>query len=121
MNEVDDIDEEMGLMPLVAPYVEKKKEELQNNSKKILEENEKLKNKLANLTDKILLITEGKTDIKHIKTAFGCLENLDEELLNKIEFYDFNETKTLGYTELQPMLNYLSKLNNNNIIYCWLI
>ena len=112
MDEVDDIDEEMGLMPLVAPYINKQSKQLELLKIKNLD----LSNKLNDLVDKILIITEGKTDIKHIKTAFGCLENLDEELLNKIEFYDFNETKTLGFSELQSMLNYLSKLNNNNII-----
>lgn len=114
-NNYDYIDEEMGLMPLVAPYVEKKKEELQNNSKKILEENEKLKNKLANLTDKILLITEGKTDIKHIKTAFGSLENLDKDILNKFDYFDFSNNQTLG-KELEILLKYISKTQNSNII-----
>lgn len=114
-NNYDYIDEEMGLMPLIAPYVEKKKEELQNNSKKILEENEKLKNKLANLTDKILIITEGKTDIKHIKTAFGSLENLDKDILNKFDYFDFSNNQTLG-KELEILLKYISKTQNSNII-----
>ncbi|MBP3220520.1 MAG: hypothetical protein J6M43_00580 [Neisseriaceae bacterium] len=107
------IDEQMGLMPLVAPYIEEKSKALDELKKM----NEDLNNKLSHLTDKIFVIPEGKTDVKHIEMAFSHIKNLNQDILDRIEYFDFNNTQTLGNAELKKMLEYVAKSQvNNNII-----
>lgn len=106
------IDKQMGLMPLVAPYIEEQSKELD----KLKRMNEDLNNKLSNLTDRIIIITEGKTDVKHIETAFNSLKDLDQNILNRIKYYEFSENQTLGYAELGRLLNHITKCTNNNTI-----
>ncbi len=71
-----------------------------------------IQNKYEAVTDQIIIITEGKTDITHLKTAFSGL-NLPTD---NIDYYDFMERETLGGDELKKLLSKLSKIHNPNII-----
>lgn len=69
-------------------------------------ENNRLKEKIENMTLP-LVITEGKTDWKHIKKA--------KEKLNNHDSYDFYETlDDMGDTAAFNMLKEQSKINNSN-------
>lgn len=57
---------------------------------------EKERERVKGLTDKIFIVTEGKTDIKHIKNAFSKLYSEDDEIISKIEYFDFAQKETLG-------------------------
>lgn len=69
-------------------------------------ENSKLKEKIENMTIP-LVVTEGKTDWKHIKKA--------KEKLNNHDSYEFYETlEDMGDTAAFNMLKEQSKINNSN-------
>lgn len=69
-------------------------------------ENNRLKNKIENMTMP-LIITEGKTDWKHIKKA--------KEKLNNQDCYEFYETHDdMGDTAAFNMLKEQAKINNSN-------
>lgn len=63
------------------------------------------------LEAKPLVITEGKTDAKHIKNALTKLGNTDVD----IEFYEIGNQKW-GDSELKNMLEQLAKINNHRKI-----
>lgn len=66
--------------------------------------------------EKTLIITEGKTDWKHMKKAYEkLLENDEIEEIN-IEFLEYEET--LGDSRLLQLFEYISMLNNTNKIIC---
>ena len=58
------IDEQMGLMPLVAPHIAEKSKAL-----------DELKRMNEILINRIVIITEAKTDVKHIETSFNSLKD----------------------------------------------
>lgn len=66
--------------------------------------------------EKTLIITEGKTDWKHMKKSYekllqnGGIEELD------IEFLEYEEA--LGDSRLYQLFEYISMLNNHNKIIC---
>lgn len=69
-------------------------------------ENNRLKEKIENMTIP-LVVTEGKTDWKHIKKA--------KEKLNNYDSYEFYETlDDMGDTAAFNMLKEQSKINNSN-------
>lgn len=72
---------------------------------------EEISNKLKTIT-KTLIITEGKTDVLHLKKAISMLgykEDLD------IEFFDFqNEKSEMGEGQLDKLLQELSKIKHHN-------
>lgn len=107
------ISEEIGFMPLVTPYI------IEERNKYLVRVNT-LKHQLDGITEKynqavgrVVLITEGKTDTKHIKTAFEVLK-LDDDILSKIDYYDFSKNATLG-DELDRLLKKLCNIPSNNI------
>lgn len=109
-----DIDEKIGFLPLVAPYIE-------NERRKYLEKEEALSREIASISKKyrqirgkIVILTEGKTDTKYLQFAVTQL-NLDAELVGKLEYYDFENNSTLG-DDLNKLLCHLSKMPNENII-----
>ena len=111
--DLNTISEEIGFMPLVTPYIIEER-------KKYLERFNTLKHQLDGITEqynqsvgRIVLITEGKTDSKHIKIAFEELE-LDNGILSKIDYYDFHNNATLG-DELDKLLKKLCNIPANNI------
>lgn len=75
---------------------------------------EEIRNKYDSVVGRIIIITEGKTDVKHIKTAFRYL-NLDNEIIDKIEYYGFSNNENLG-EELGKLLDKLSNIHRDNIV-----
>lgn len=66
--------------------------------------------------EKTLIITEGKTDWKHMKKAYQkLLENHEIQEVD-IEFLEYEET--LGDSRLFQLFEYISMLNNPNKIIC---
>lgn len=112
--EIGYIDEKIGFLPLVAPYIIHEREVYLNREKELRSEIKNITQKYKDITGRVVIITEGKTDIKHIKTAFAQLD-LDVDILSKLDYYDFGQTGTLG-DGLTDLLNKLSKINNVNRI-----
>lgn len=67
--------------------------------------------KMQTLTNRIFVVTEGKTDVKHIQNAFSRLYNSDDEIIKRIQYFDFAQTDTLG-DELHKALKYWSTAPN---------
>lgn len=64
---------------------------------------------------KPLVITEGKTDWKHLKNAYCQLNDIEE--IQKFSFLEF-ETTDMGDTELLAICKSLSKVNNPRKVIC---
>lgn len=83
----------------------------------MVSENDRFKEMYSSLKEKILedtkplIITEGKTDIKHIKKAKEKLEINDFDL----EFIE-PENQPDGYSNLQTLLDKVSKIKHNRIV-----
>lgn len=106
---IKQIDSRIGILPIVSDYIEeevKKKQELEqtlDNVKKQLQ-----------AKDKIFIITEGKTDVVHLKTAFENLYPKDS-LRMKLSYFDFSGNATLG-DDLEKLTQNLLKMDNVNKI-----
>ena len=111
---VDDISEKIGFLPLVSPFIKLEQEKYLEREKRLSGELEQIKQKYKEVVNRIIILTEGKTDLKHIKFAFEQL-NLNTEILNRLDYYDFGSNKTLG-EELDNLLVKLSNIPRNNII-----
>lgn len=111
---VEELNENLGFLPIIAPYVKRARDEYIQQTADIEEELEHVKQELQKVTNKIVIVTEGKTDIKHIRTAFNNLE-LDQEVLKHIQYYDFGTQKTLG-DDIDKLLARLSSMPNVNTI-----
>ena len=109
-----DIDERIGFLPLVAPYINEERQKYLEKEKSFNNELLSITKKYERVTGKIVILTEGKTDTKHIQLAFGQL-NLDLDFIEKLEYYDFEGINTIG-EDLGKLLNHLSKMPNENII-----
>lgn len=105
-----EINEKIGFLPIIAPYIESEREKYLEQVKNLKDEITELQKKYSKVVNKVVIITEGKTDIKHIKFAFENL-NLDNNVLNKIEYYDFQSKQVLGQN-LENLLEQLSNLPN---------
>lgn len=108
------INERIGFLPLVSPYIKAEQENFLKREKELSEELSRISEKFKEITGKVIIITEGKTDVKHIKIAFEHLD-LDPEIISKIDYYDFGASTTLG-EDLTSLLRKLSKMNNVNRI-----
>lgn len=105
-----DIDNEMGILPLISPYIEEKRKELeeQKKAKQILE-NDLLK--LKEKTGKIIIFTEGKTD-EIILSAALSETNFSERII-------FNpNVQKFGSSELDKIYTEISKSQDDNIKIC---
>lgn len=111
---VDDISEKIGFLPLVSPFIKLEQEKYLEREKRLSGELEQIKQQYKEVVNRIIILTEGKTDLKHIKFAFEQL-NLNPEILNRLDYYDFGSDKTLG-EELDNLLIKLSNIPRNNII-----
>lgn len=111
---VDDISEKIGFLPLVSPYIKQEREKYLAREARLSGELEQIKKRYDEEVGKIIILTEGKTDSKHIKFAFEQL-NLDSEVLHRIDYYDFGNGETLG-EELDNLLIKLSNIPRNNIV-----
>lgn len=110
----------IGMMPLIQPFVDKAIKDYQEKEKELLLIKDNLIQKLKVEVDqerkgRIIIITEGKTDIEHIRTAFSQLSELNSEILNRIDYYDFGDKGTLG-DELKSVLDSLTHVPTKNII-----
>ena len=108
------LNEDLGFLPIIAPYVKQERDRFIQQKADIEDELKQVKQELQRVTNKIVIITEGKTDIKHIRAAFGCLD-LDPEMLARIEYYDFGNNRTLG-DDIDKLLARLSSMPNVNIV-----
>ena len=108
------IDEKIGFMPLISPYIEQEHSKFLEKEKELKSKLKDISHKYHEATGKLIILTEGKTDVKHIKFAFEQL-TLDQNFLNRIVFYDFTNSGTLG-DDLRKLLIQLSKMPNFNII-----
>lgn len=68
--------------------------------------------KLKTLSNKIFIVTEGKTDIEHIKNAFSRLYSDDDEVIKRIQYFNFDNSETLG-DELKKALRGWAKIPNS--------
>ena len=95
-------------------------EVLESETNKIIDLNQKLideNKKLRNIDNKIMIYTEGKTDIQYLKLAIEKISGY-EDLKQRIQFYDIGEKTKLGDGELNNIYEYLQKGNDNNIKIC---
>lgn len=107
------ISEKMGFMPFVASFLEKQKRNYDEKLKNACCIIDDLTKKYQDVSQQIVIITEGKTDIKHIKTAFNRIGSPD--ILTKIKYYDFSRG-TLG-SELNKLLDKLSSIPVNGAYF----
>lgn len=106
-----EIDNLIGLMPIVAPYIQKERE-INFSQKLELEKHiAEIEKQISRLSERILVVTEGKTDTKHLQIAFSYM-NLD---VDRFVYYDFGENETLG-SDLSKLLDKMSHIDNNTII-----
>lgn len=110
----DEINEHIGFLPLVAPYVKREREKYLQQEQMLHAKIDAIKQRYENRANRILLLTEGKTDIKHIKFAFEQL-GLDEQLMRRFDYYDFAGAKTLG-EELGKLLEKLAQMPKPSIV-----
>ena len=73
--------------------------------------------KLQNLT-KPLVITEGKTDWKHFKSALIKLNEEGKFLDLDFEFLEYQDNIEMGDSHLKSLCEQTSKLNNNRKVIC---
>jgi len=78
---------------------------------------EMLSNQLSNIT-KPLIITEGKTDWKHLKHALEKFKGNGIFLDLDIQFYEVEDETQLGSSELLSICDKLSKVKNDKKTIC---
>lgn len=71
---------------------------------------------IKSVRDKHLIITEGKTDWKHMKNAYKKLLELGEIESINIEFLEYEDS--LGDSRLHQLIENISMLHNNKKIIC---
>lgn len=86
---------------------------LDSNHAKLINSLTFAKEKIA-ILEKPLIITEGKTDWKHIKTALEYYKTLGKYEDLNVDFWEYEEE--FGDSKLEAMLYNLSKINNTHKI-----
>lgn len=71
---------------------------------------------IEEVSEKHLIITEGKTDWKHMKKAYEKLLELEEIENLDIDFLEYEDT--LGDSRLHQLIESISMINNKNKIIC---
>ena len=106
----DEIGEIIGLMPVVAPFINKEHEKYQNKIKSM----QKYMNEMEKEISKTIILTEGKTDWMHLKNAWDTFRKggLYKEFDLHIEEYE----ECRGNSELESILRYISKISRKNSI-----
>lgn len=112
---VDEINRKIGLMPLIAPYLTEQKKKYDQELERANSELKKLQERYQSATEQIVILTEGKTDIKHLKVAFEHIEDT-HRILPKISYYNF-ESQVLGADDLLPLLKKLASIPTKGITY----
>ncbi len=108
-----ELNENIGLMPLIAPYIEDFQKVLNERAKNIAVLSDELK-RLNRTAKKVVIYTEGKTDVKYLKLAFAKFPEY-KDISDRIEYYDIKNAKDTGDGELKKMYDYLQKGNDTNI------
>lgn len=108
------ISERIGFLPLVAPYIQAEREKFLQRQAATQKQFEEISQKYKEVAGKIIVITEGKTDSKHIRIAFETL-GLDNAILSRLEYYDFTDDAVLG-EQLSDLLIKLSNIPNTSPI-----
>lgn len=106
----EEISEKIGFLPLVAPFIKEEREKYLEKEFALQTELKSIRERYKADMGKVVIITEGKTDIKHIQVAFEHL-TLDQTILSRIEYYNFKEKETLG-DNLTGLLQKLSNIPN---------
>lgn len=88
-----------------------------NNILHQLEALKKENERVKSINNKIIIYTEGKTDVKYLKLAFEKLEGY-EAISSRVEYYDIEHAKNTGDGELSKIFDYLQKGNDSNIKLC---
>ena len=86
-------------MPLIAPYVEDFQKVLDERIKNIAV----LSDELERLNKKVVIYTEGKTDVEYLKLAFAKFHEY-KDIADRIEYYDIKNAKDTGDGELKKCL-----------------
>lgn len=110
------IDTEMGIMSIIEPYISQEVERLKFEKTKNKELIIKI-NKLQTELNKILIFTEGKTDIEYLKIAFDTFSDY-QQIKDRIIYYDINNSNETGDAELFSIFKYLQKGSDPNIKIC---
>lgn len=108
-----ELNENIGLMPLIAPYIEDFQKTIDERAQKIAVLSGEVK-RLKTATHKIVIYTEGKTDVKYLKLAFARLIEY-KDIAERVEYYDIEHAKDTGDGELKKMFDYLQKGSDTNI------
>jgi len=99
-------------------------EEFDNAYNLYVEENERFNKNYKKLNSQIkeitkpLIITEGKTDWKHLKTALKYFQDEGKYLDLDIEFAEYEDDFQMGDTELLKTCEILSKMKHEKKIIC---
>lgn len=112
--EESEIDEKIGLMPLVTPYINQEREKMLIERSTLENRIKEMENKIKSISGNIILITEGKTDTKLIKKSFEELD-VDKKFISRISYYEFINNTTLG-DDLNKLLDKLKNIDNASII-----
>lgn len=109
-----EINEKIGFLPLVSPYIKREREKYLEQEQALRTEIGAIKAQYENRVNRILILTEGKTDMKHIKFAFEQL-GLDKQLMQRFDYYNFAGSKTLG-EELGKLLEKLAQMPKSSMV-----
>ena len=104
------IDTEMGLLPLIEPYLN----EIRNKIDTLYAEKESIQERLNYLESQvgqIIIFTEGETDELYLKEAFKGTAYYDKLIFNP-------NTKKFGDAELDKIYSEVSKSRDENIKIC---
>lgn len=113
---VVELNDNIGLMPLIAPYIQKFQNEIKDHNERIHGLQNEIE-RLKRLTQKVVIYTEGKTDIKYLKLAFSKFPEY-ADIQSRVDYYDIEHANKTGDGELQTICEYLQKGNDPNIKIC---
>ncbi len=111
-----ELNQNIGLMPLIAPHIEEFQKTLDERAKQIKYLTDEI-NKLSSITEKVIIYTEGKTDVDYLKTAFNEYSEY-APIAQRIEYYDIESAACTGDGELKKLFDYLQKGKDTNIKIC---
>lgn len=109
--------EELGVLKVQREVIEKWRQSESQLKKEIIEYQEKVNDvskKLTSIT-KPIVITEGKTDWKHMKAALVYFKSIDEYKNLDFDFFEY-ENIDMGESELEKMCEKYSLVNQPNKI-----
>lgn len=106
LNSFSEITEAYDVFSLEIDELKKQVELLENENKRI-----------SSLENKVIIYTEGKTDVQFLKLALQKLSEY-EDIKSKIEFYDMKDEGLVGASELDKLFTAFQKSSDSNIKIC---